>query len=38
MPTSRDLKATKRYQDKQRRLAREKKLASASPAKPAAKE
>ena len=30
MPTDRDLKATKRYQEKQRRLAREKKLASAA--------
>jgi hypothetical protein len=37
MPTDRDLKATKRYQEKQRRLAREKKLASAPAAKAGAK-
>jgi hypothetical protein len=37
MPTFKDLKATKRYQEKQLRLAREKKLASAPPAKAAAK-
>jgi hypothetical protein len=35
MPTDRDLKATKRYQEKQARLAREKKLALAKSARPA---
>jgi hypothetical protein len=37
MPTDRDLKATKRYQEKQLRLAREKKRASAPAPKPEAK-
>ena len=36
MPTDRDVKAAKRYQEKMERLAREKKLAAVRSAKPAA--
>jgi hypothetical protein len=37
MPTARDLKAAKRYQEKQARLAREKKLSSPAPTRTTAK-
>jgi|HubBroStandDraft_5_1064220.scaffolds.fasta_scaffold309384_2 hypothetical protein len=37
LPTFKDLKATKRYQEKQLRLAREKKLAAPPPPKTAPK-